>query len=139
MAEHGTTAMYRNGCRCDECKAAKAREKAEYTARKKSGNFKRKKNKPRIAICIPLAFCMSRDFGISHAEIAEVFGCSTTTVTNRLQGAGFSPGKNSNNKRSGQKSHDRALNAIADEVRVLYGGRFEVTICSDFGAPKNKV
>ena len=32
--EHGTTACYQTGCRCDECKAAKAEDRAQREAAK---------------------------------------------------------------------------------------------------------
>lgn len=89
-AKHGTLTMYRYGCRCDECKVAKAKEKADYTARKKSGSFVPKnERKPRIKLCMPIILCMARDFGYTRIEIGEAFGCNGATITNRLNEIGY--------------------------------------------------
>lgn len=91
-AEHGTLTAYRYGCRCEECKAAKAQYKTEYTARKKSGDFVAKQQrKPRLPLCMPIVLCMARDFGFTRNEIGKAFGCNGATITNRLNAIGYKP------------------------------------------------
>lgn len=125
--KHGTATMYRYGCRCDECKAAKAKQRAEYKARKKSGNFIPQKGKKRLPICEPLALCMARDFGITRAVIAGVFGCDATTITLRLNKLGYKPGKNSNNKRAEAAKREQRLSELQQEVHEAYSGKFTLT------------
>lgn len=91
-AKHGTVSMYRYGCRCDECKAAKAQYKTEYTARKKSGDFLAKQQrKPKLPLCMPIVLCMARDFGFTRNEIGEAFGCNGATIAKRLNAIGYKP------------------------------------------------
>lgn len=124
--KHGTVSMYKYGCRCDECKAAKAKEKADYIARKKSGNFTPRKRKQRVKLCMPIVLCMAKDFKIPRTDIAEVFGCEATTITLRLNAFGYKPGKGTNNDSGIKKRSEQYAEAFRKKVREEYGDKFEV-------------
>lgn len=125
-AKHGTTTMYRNGCRCDDCKAAKAKEKADYTARKKCGNFVPKKRTKRVQLCMPIVLCMARDFGFTRIEMGDTFGCDASTISKRLNKIGYKPGKCSNNISGIKKRKQQCFNAFVERIEQEYNGRFEV-------------
>ena len=69
---------------------------------------------------------MAKDFKISRKDIADVFGCSETTVTNRLNDAGYAPGKGSNAGSGAKKQSKKYCDAYIRKIRSEYGDRFEV-------------
>ena len=111
-AKHGTTYLYSKGCRCDDCRAAKAVEKRRYS-KKASGKRGRKPK----TFCVPIAVCMSRDFGLTNVEIAKVFCCSSSTVKNKLESAGYK-------KPSQSQTAEQKLYGAWD--RYGYSDKFEI-------------
>lgn len=126
-AKHGTVSRYRYGCRCEECRAAKARYKAEYTSRKKSGDYvANTPRKPPLPLCMPIVLCMARDFRMTRIEIAKTFDCDAATITTRLIKLGYKPGKNSNDvwMRTGRKNPKRRT--LNHKMRAIaYGVEYE--------------
>lgn len=73
----------------------------------------------RFEICIPIAVCMSRDFGISYQDIGAAFGCARSTVAKNLKAndykcqkrkspaSGRNPGNVKSNEQSERECRDR--------------------------------
>lgn len=125
-AEHGTTTMYRYGCRCGKCKEAKAKQRANYKARKKSGAFVPEQRKKPTPLCMPIILCMSRDFNITQKEIGRLFGINAATVSIRLSAAGFKRGKNSNQQRTAQTKRAKRLASLEAEILNEYSDKYEL-------------
>lgn len=131
-AEHGTATMYQYGCRCDECKAAKKEKRKE-----RSG----KRGRKPASFCIPIALCMSRDFGITYKDIGTAFGYSGDTVGRHLRESGVrlpKSGRNPGNLRANARSHREFCEKFFDNwEKGGYGDKFE--LIGDVASSKGKV